>query len=123
MVLEPVRLRQGSLGRRAHPVQLLDDSLIEIPVGIGVAVRVVGATDLFQRSHIVGQVMHLGHPVAVLGHLALKLGLCAFACVVQRPAAKTPTILVLARGLIFSPSNQIHLPVSGFSSKRMVVMP
>jgi len=96
-----VRLQYDSLGHCAHPVQLLDYSLIEILVGIGVAVWVVGATDLFQRSHIVGQVMHLGYPVAVLDHLALNLVLCAFAGVVQALAAKTPTILGLARVLIF----------------------
>ena len=45
--------------------------------------------------------MHLGHPVAVFDHLALNLKLCAFACVVQSLAAKTPTLLGLARVLIF----------------------
>jgi len=78
-----VRLRYGSLSHRTHPVNFLDNSLIEIMVGIGVvAVWMVGTTDLFQFSHTVGQVMYLGHPVTVFVHHALKLSLCAFACVI-----------------------------------------
>lgn len=51
--LHTVRLQ--SLGRRTHPVQFLDNSLIEIMVGLGVvAVRMVCAAYLFKRSRIVG---------------------------------------------------------------------
>ena len=78
-----VRLRCGSYIHRTHPVNFLDNSLIEIMVQIGViAGWMVGTTDLFQFSHIVWQVMYFGHPVTVFDHHALKLNLCAFARVI-----------------------------------------
>lgn len=78
-----VRLRYGSLIRRTHPVHLLDNSLIQIMISIGViAVWMVGTTELFQRSQIIGKIMHLGHPVTIFNHHALKLSLCICACVI-----------------------------------------
>ncbi len=44
--------------------------------------------------------MHLGHPVAIFGHLALNFSLCVFACRMQLSTAKTPAIVSLARELI-----------------------